>query len=62
VLDVPIEPAEVAEILSGVEQLPRDVESLFGEGDSAARFRAIIAEEAFLAITGAEIFCRSSVG
>jgi len=56
VLDVPIEPAEVAEILSRVEQLPRDVESLFGEGDSAARFRAIIAEEAFWQLPAQKYF------
>jgi len=47
VMDVPIERAAIQAALGGVGDMSREVVSLFGEGDSAARFHAIVSQEAF---------------
>lgn len=47
VLDVPIEPAALAQALQRIDQVPRDALAMFGDGGSAERFHAILKTPAF---------------
>ena len=47
VMDVPIDRVAIQAALGGVGDMSREVASLFGEGDSAARFHAIVSQAAF---------------
>jgi UDP-N-acetylglucosamine 2-epimerase (hydrolysing) len=49
VVDLPIEPEAIAKAIAGAEDLPRRFQSLFGQGNSAERFQAIISQDGFWA-------------
>lgn len=56
VLDIPIEGAAIDQALRTAERMPRQAESLFGEGNSAARFHKIIAEVEFWQLPAQKYF------
>jgi UDP-N-acetylglucosamine 2-epimerase (hydrolysing) len=47
VLNVPMEADDIAQALVHIEQLPREVAALFGDGGSARRFHDILRSDAF---------------
>ena len=56
VMDVPVEKAAMRSALQGVDSMPREAISLFGEGDSAARFHAIISRDEFWQLPSQKYF------
>ena len=56
VMDVPIDRVAIQAALGGVGDMSREMFSLFGEGDSAARFHAIVSQAAFWRMSSQKYF------